>query len=156
VGLATVLGIPAAFALPEFLAADAVPAKTNVWEIPPTARGRTIEAALGAHLPSNFPVIDLFQPATGAATSIKSIDLGATTYQNTAALYGRLSRYIGDLAEFTGYAYTGVRILGNQIRSRTLIIAVPNAGTAPQQQVIRKIIQVGIQRGVVVKVIPFP
>jgi hypothetical protein len=155
-GLAMVLGIPLAFMLPEFLAAGAAPAETNVWAIPPTARGRTIESALGAHLPPYFPVIDAFQPATGAATSIKSIDLGAATYQNAAMLYGRLSGYVNKLAEFAGSNHSGTEILNNAITSRTLIIAVPNAGTAAQQQVMRQIIQLGFQRGVAVKVVPFP
>jgi filamentous hemagglutinin len=80
--------------------------------------------------------------------------LGAVTYQNASALYSKLSGYVNDLADFSGASYGGVSI--SEVASRTLTVAVPNAGTAAQQQVIQQIIQVGIQRGVTVNVVVFP
>jgi filamentous hemagglutinin len=47
---------------------------------------------LGANLPQNFPVIDRF--VSGVATSIKTLDLNAATYQNISALTGKVRGYI--------------------------------------------------------------
>src|SRR5712691_1230784 len=98
-------------------------AARDIWTIPPTSRGRAFELVLGHNLPPNFPSIDIFNRGTGTATSIKSIDLRAATYQNRSALYSKLSGFINDLADFTETTYAGIKVSG--ITSRTLIIAVP-------------------------------
>jgi RHS repeat-associated protein len=68
-------------------------------------RGRAVEDFIFANvfgrlrsLHPNFPVIDDFYQ--GIATSIKSIDLTAASYQSASALRSVLSRYAGNLAEF--------------------------------------------------------
>ena len=66
----------------------------SVWRLGWAARGRAIEEAILGRLPSlrsiaNFPVIDDF--VKGVATSIKSLDLTAATYQNGAALTRKLT-----------------------------------------------------------------
>jgi hypothetical protein len=63
---------------------SAIAARNSVWGLGPTARGNAIEVLLGGNLPRTFPVIDRF--LNGVATSIKSIDLRAITYQNPANL----------------------------------------------------------------------
>jgi len=70
----------------------------SVWSLSPAARGRAVEDLRGANLPSNFPVIDKFQ--NGIATSIKSIDLNATAYQNVTTLNSTVNQYINSLASF--------------------------------------------------------
>jgi hypothetical protein len=95
-------------------------------------------------------------PSTGAVTNLKSVDLEAPSYQVEGryvnALYGKLSKAVNDLAEFTGGRYAGKDVPGNEITSRTLTVIVPGLGTAEQQQVLDNIIAVGKQRGVIVKV----
>ena len=75
---------------------------TSVWLIPPVIRGRFIERALGSNLPFNYPTIDRF--ANGVATSIKSIDLGAKTYQNLPTLAYTLRGYVDSVANWPGLA----------------------------------------------------
>jgi hypothetical protein len=58
----------------------------NLWNMNPSTRGNLIENLLGRspNLAQNFPVIDRFK--NGLATSIKSLDLGAKSYQNLTTL----------------------------------------------------------------------
>ena len=59
------------------------------------ARGLYFSEQLGANLLPNFPVIDSW--LDGVITSIKSIDLNATTYQNVIRLGYRFNAYIADV-----------------------------------------------------------
>jgi hypothetical protein len=70
------------------------------WKLGWAARGSYLHELLGGTLSPTFPVIDRF--VDGMATSIKSIDLNAATYQKTAQLTYRLKQYIDDLTEFDG------------------------------------------------------
>lgn len=55
--------------------------KASVWALEqPVVRGFTIEKMLGANLASNFRAIDSWNPTTGVARSIKSVNLRARTY----------------------------------------------------------------------------
>ncbi|MRR31689.1 hypothetical protein EG834_15470, partial [bacterium] len=58
----------------------------DVWKMNPFTRGGEIESTLGRspNLAQNFPVIDRYN--NGLATSIKSLDLGAKSYQNLTTL----------------------------------------------------------------------
>jgi hypothetical protein len=71
---------------------------TDPWKLGWAARGRYFEDQLGRTLHPNFPTIDKF--SDGIATSIKSVDLNAATYQDTARLTSRLNKYVDDVAEF--------------------------------------------------------
>src|ERR1700691_2778950 len=65
-------------------------------------RGDNIFDALlrDGSLPPGFRTIDNF--TNGIATSIKSIDLNAATYQDAARLTARLNNYIDQLADYEG------------------------------------------------------
>src|ERR1700676_812460 len=62
----------------------------NVLLLRDTLRGRIAEVVHGADLPFTFPRIDKF--VDGMATSIKSIDLNASSYQDAKALYYALRK----------------------------------------------------------------
>jgi RHS repeat-associated protein len=72
----------------------------SVWKLGNFVRGAMIESMLGANLPRAFPVIDKF--LNGVATSIKSLDLTAKTYQNAKALASKINGYVDKLADFNG------------------------------------------------------
>jgi RHS repeat-associated protein len=111
-------------------------AKSRVWSMGPGPRGLAIESQLGGNLPAGFRVIDRFED--GVATSIKSIDLNATTYQNAQALGSRLNDYIDKLAGWTGQTtpYAGVTIQPGQVTAKTLQIAVPPGSMSAAQQAV--------------------
>jgi filamentous hemagglutinin len=129
-------------------------AGSGVWKLNPFARGKAIEQSLGMNLPGNFPTIDRF--TNGVATSIKSLDLGAASYQSTSALSRTVTGYIDSVAGFNGVRWAGVNIQGSQIAGRALDLAIPSAGSAAQQQVLQRMIQYGQSVGVNVNVLVFP
>jgi hypothetical protein len=138
--------------------APAADSKTSrgVWDLPATKRGRILEKIFGHNLHPDHPTIDIWDQSTGAATSIKSIDLESPTYQvsgkNVNALYNKLGNAVDDLAEYTGGRYASVQIAEHEIASRTLTVIVPGMGTAGQRQVLRQIAELGRKRGVIVRI----
>ena len=128
----------------------------GVWDLPATKRGRILEKIFGHNLHPNHPTIDIWDPNTGAVTSLKSVDLDLPAYQvngnNVNALYNKLSRAVDHLAEFEGGRYAGNDVPLEDITSRTLTVIVPGLGTAEQGQVLRLIAEVGKQRGVAVRI----
>ena len=73
--------------------------------------------------PDNYPVID--KNPNGVATSVKSIDLNAKTYQNEASLTYRLNQYVADVREFEGDDWGGTNIREADIDSRAVQVIVP-------------------------------
>jgi hypothetical protein len=99
----------------------------GVWAMKPFARGRAVEQVLGTNLPGNFPAIDRF--LQGTATSIKSLDLAAKTYQDTRALTRTVTRYIDGVAKFQGRMWGGATVRGADIKARVL-----DAGNSVRQR----------------------
>ena len=91
-----------------------------------------IEQQLGANLPAGFPVIDKF--ANGVATSIKSIDLSAGTYQNVGSLTRTVNGYVDSVAAFNGAARPGAAITASDITARQLQLAYPAGSMSAAQQ----------------------
>ncbi|NNM88482.1 MAG: hypothetical protein HKL95_08180 [Phycisphaerae bacterium] len=104
----------------------------SVWDLPPVARGRLIEELLGQNLPDSFPTIDRF--GNGVATSIKSIDLTAASYQHAGILTARIAGYLEKLRDFQGKDFGGAFVSNDMIRSKVLMLAIePGVATAEQQ-----------------------
>jgi RHS repeat-associated protein len=107
----------------------------SVWQSPPFQRGVEIEERIGHNVPPSFPTIDRWNPATGEAASIKSIDLLAKTYQNTSTLTRTVTGYINKVANYGGQqpGWAGLEIRLTAIRSRVLDLAIPASGATPDQ-----------------------
>ncbi len=119
----------------------------SVWALGPATRGLEIEARLGGNLPKAFPTIDKF--ANGIATSIKSIDLAAPSYQSAGRLAGTLDRYVASVAKFNGASFDGTIIKAGQITGRELQVAVPQGSmSAAQQEVFDAAVQRAAQQNV--------
>jgi hypothetical protein len=87
-------------------------------------RGQKINGVFGdPTFPSNYPVIDKIP--NGVATSVKSIDLNAATYQNDASLANRLNKLIDDVREFNGVTWGGLPISDIDIKGRAVQVIVP-------------------------------
>jgi hypothetical protein len=83
-------------------------------------------------------VIDRFE--NGVATSIKSLDLGAVSYQDASALTSRVQGYVNSLANWQGVAsWDGVSIFSNDITARELLLAIPSGGTPSQMAALQQI-----------------
>ena len=132
-----------------------VATETGAWALGPAPRGLALEAELGGNLPRSFPTIDAF--SKGTATSIKSIDLTASSYQSATGLGSRLTGYVDSVAGFNGASFSGRTITASQITGRELVIAVqPGAASSSQQVVLDQIVQYGADQGVVVRVVAIP
>jgi hypothetical protein len=108
------------------------------WKRGWAARGRYFEERLGRTLHENFPAIDKIPD--GIATSIKSIDLKAATYQNAAGLTGRLQKYVNEVSEFVGDSLGNDIVRPSDIKGRALSLAVPRGSmTATQKAVIENV-----------------
>ena len=122
-------------------------AADSVWNLGSIARGRLIEQTILGRMPStlqaglkNFPVIDDFYQ--GVASSIKSIDLMAKTYQNTAALTSKIMRDAWKLSEFQGASLGGYSVAAGQIQERVLVVVVENgAATAAQGEALAQAVR---------------
>ena len=108
------------------------PPVPSVWSLGNFVRGNAIEDALGANLPRNFPIVDRL--SNGIVTSIKSIDLNAATYQDSAALGNKLNNYVDAVAGFNGDTWGDVVIEPGDIAGRQLQVAVPTGAMSPAQQ----------------------
>ncbi len=120
----------------------------NVWSMDPLDRGWAIENALGRspQLVQNFPTIDRY--SNGIITSIKSIDLGAKTYQNFGALTRTVQGYISQLANFNGAKWGDFRLTSNIITGRQLILVIPTNATPEQLKLLQELQEWALSQGV--------
>jgi hypothetical protein len=77
-------------------------------------------------------VIDIF--LDGVATSIKSIDLNAATYQDGARLAQTLTRYVNKLLNYKGSSMGDIVIESSDIKRRVLSLAIPKGATTEAQR----------------------
>jgi len=125
------------------------------WSLGPGPRGLAIEDALGGNLPAGFKTFDRF--ADGVATSIKSVDLSASSYQSAGALTSRLSGYVDSVAAFDNYSLSGFSLSSREISTRALEIAIqPGIGSSAQMAALNNVIAYGSSQGVVVRVVTVP
>lgn len=120
----------------------------SVWKLNPFIRGMEIENILGRspQLTQNYPVIDKFY--NGVATSIKSIDLAAKTYQNIPRLINTVQGYANKLANWNGAKWGGYSIESDQILSRVLQLAIPNNSPIIQYQTLQQMQQILMDKGI--------
>jgi filamentous hemagglutinin len=106
-----------------------------------------------SRLPPNFKVFDFFDPATGIATSAKTLDtLTAAKIQDPSSVYSSIKQNIDATLSFPGATLGGVPVSVEAIVARELQIAVP-AGTTPAQwDQIHSAVLYGASRGVKVTV----
>ncbi len=105
----------------------------QAWKYGWAKRGRLIHEWLSDEsLGPNFPVIDNF--SKGMATSIKSIDLNAATYQNSASLTYRINSYVDKLSEFNGARWGKDFVDAADILDRTLNLVVPKGSMTEMQR----------------------
>ena len=107
-------------------------ADAEAWNSGWAARGRYFENRLGRTLHPNFPTIDKIPD--GIATSIKSIDLNAKTYQVPNSLRNRLNNYVDEVEGFKGDRWGGDEVKEIDIKSRAVSIAIPKGSMTEEQR----------------------
>lgn len=102
-------------------------------------------------------MIDRFE--NGVATSIKSIDLNAASYQNIATLNRTVTKSIDTMATYQGQSspWGGVRILPFQVTATAVDLAIPATGASPAQlAALLQLQQYAESVGVILNIIPMP
>jgi hypothetical protein len=123
----------------------------GIWNLPWWERGQIIEDLLGRNLARSFPVIDRF--LNGLATSIKSLDLRASSYQNIGVLTSKIQQYLNSLANFQGAR----NIAPHMITGRELLLAVPaNSGTPAQWAALQSLQQTAANLGITLTIVQIP
>jgi hypothetical protein len=119
--------------------AATVDAPSEAWKFGWAARGQYFDKLLrDGSLPYGFRTIDNF--TNGVATSIKSIDLNAATYQDAARLTARLSKYVDQLANYEGGFLSNIVVESSKITGRVLNLVIPSGSmTATQREVIEAV-----------------
>ncbi len=84
-----------------------------------------------------FPTIDKW--SNGIATSIKSIDLTAKSYQSGQALWNRVAGYVTEMTNFTGGSDPNVVITQQMIQGRELLLAIPPNASQAQLQILQQL-----------------
>jgi hypothetical protein len=108
-------------------------APSEAWKLGWAARGQYFDTLLrDGSLPPGFWTIDNF--TNGIATSIKSIDLNAATYQDATRLTYRLTKYISDLAKYEGGRLAGTEVETSAITGRVLNLVVPRGSMTTVQR----------------------
>ena len=114
-------------------------------------RGVIAETMLGQNLPSSFKGIDIFTKSV--ATSIKSLDLHAKTYQKIPKLRYKVTKYIDEVAAFKGADWAGVCIKEEDIRGRSLKLILPKGASKAQQEVLKELVQYGKKHKITVEIV---
>jgi hypothetical protein len=116
-------------------AAAATPSgASEAWKYGWARRGQYFDNLLrDGSLPPGFRTIDNF--TNGVATSIKSIDLNAATYQDGARLTNRLNKYIDDISEYEGGSYANKTVPLEEITDREVSLAVPKGSMTEMQRI---------------------
>jgi hypothetical protein len=112
-------------------------------------RGFLAEELLGGRtgLPDNFPTIDRFE--NGVATSVKTMDLRATSYQSAQGIKSRAETYIDKVSAFAARGneeYGGVVVRKVDVKGRALDLVVPPDATQTQLQALQNLIAYGKQK----------
>ncbi len=99
----------------------------DIWLKSNFVRGRSINRSFGGNLPYSYPVIAKWSSQT--ATSIKSIDLTAPTYQTAGVAEETINEYIHSLELFNGtvnpWGKDAIWIKEEDILEKYMIIVIP-------------------------------
>jgi RHS repeat-associated protein len=121
----------------------------SIWKLAKFERGFKYEKILnlkGTFKIHNFPTIDAF--ADGIATSIKTMDVTAKSYQKGNSVYNKLMSYVNKLVNFKGARWSGIVVEEGQVNKRVLEIGMPQGATKSQLEQITKAINDAKSKGI--------
>lgn len=129
----------------------------SIWHKGWSVRGFEGEEHMGVSgiLARNFPRIDDAMFKDGVFTSMKTIDLNASTYQNMEKLEKRLKSCMDKVETWNGQQrlWGGVAVSPHQINEKVLQIGIPNGSMTPEQALVfEKIGHEAQLRGIKLKV----
>jgi hypothetical protein fgonA2_04800 len=118
-----------------------------------TGTGLRIDDKMKNNLGRTFKTFDNFDEYTGIATSVKSINLDAKTYQNGSGLSSKIKSDIGATLDFDNYKLNGNFLKASDINKRIVNIVVDDKPLNQSQiENFKKAIDFGRLNNVEVKV----
>jgi hypothetical protein len=106
-----------------------------IWKLGWGLRGQKFNELFGdPTFPSNYPVIDKIP--NGIATSVKSIDLNAASYQKDAILTYRLEDFVARVRGFDGADWGDLSIKKTDIADRAVQLVVPKGSMTDAQRIV--------------------
>lgn len=107
--------------------------KDTIWDQGSVKRGCDYETVKEANIAGNFPTIDDFDSETGTATSLKTIDLNANSYQDANILSSTVNKYTDKLGNFEGASWGGHVVPGEAVEEKVLEIGIPKDSLSEDQ-----------------------
>ncbi|WP_158612500.1 hypothetical protein, partial [Leptotrichia sp. OH3620_COT-345] len=102
-------------------------------------------------LGETFKTFDTFE--NGVATSIKSMNLNAKSYQSGTNMLSTMKRAINEAADFRNYDLNKIRLNSKDIKTRVVNFVVNDINlNQSQMDNLKKAINYGKQRGIKVKI----
>nr|WP_284077811.1 VENN motif pre-toxin domain-containing protein [Acinetobacter nosocomialis] len=101
---------------------------------------------------SNFKAFDHFDPATGLATSDKTLNTAAKTYQDPKKITSQINKYIDQMDNFTGDNKGRFELTNDKIKSKEMQLAIPVNTSKSQLDAIQKSIDYANTKGITIKV----
>ena len=133
---------------------DDVEFPKGTWDKGATTRGKDIDGFMNNNTGSNYPVIDNYDVNTETASSVKSRDLNAKSYQNGSTLERTIKKDVDDLANFELVDWGDSTLSGMPINQRELQMVVPNTKLSQVQiDAINNAIEYAKSKGVNIKII---
>lgn len=114
------------------LAQPESPERSPSWQLGWGERGDRLHIEAGATLPRDYKTIDDF--TNNIATSFKTIDLEAATYQDRKRLLRVINGYVNEVADFTGSDDPRKFIEPDEIAGRALKLIVPRGSMSLEQR----------------------
>jgi RHS repeat-associated protein len=124
----------------------------SIWKLPSIgmgSRGFVYEQMLGLKglmKSHNFPVIDAFY--NGVATSVKTLNVFAKSYNAGNKLYKTLAGYVEDLSAFNGRQWGDDIVRGSDIKSKVLEVGIPRGASSEQVKQINNAIKYAADKGI--------
>jgi filamentous hemagglutinin len=107
----------------------------------------------GTRLPPNFKTFDFYDPSTGSAVSVKTLDtMTPSRIVNPQQVYSSLKTSVDAAAGFTEYSLSGKNLNASDIQSREVQVAVPPTTNELQWAQIKRAVDYAATKGVTLNV----
>lgn len=132
--------------------------RITLWDEPPVIRGRLYEQVRHANLASNCPHIDDIRLEAQTVTSMKTLDITSSNYQDVNQLRLVITAYIDVLSRCENIEWNGQKYQrGVEFFDRYLEIGIPAAkATVDQLEMLAKLQEYALTKGVILAIGEIP
>ncbi|WP_329568907.1 RHS repeat-associated core domain-containing protein [Kitasatospora sp. NBC_01266] len=126
--------------------------ETSIWELSSRDKGLAFEEHMGfSNLPAGYKAFDQFEPDTGIALSLKSMDTTLPSFQRAGMFFQRLKSAIDDAKNYDGDERRNPGVLTPDMIKQRVVYVITNSSaplTDLQTQQMTKAVQYAHDNGV--------